>query len=90
MPFEVIHPRDFPAKLGLTRVPTKPTLRTWRKDHGFPDPLAIPRGHYRLEEVQSWFASRPSESQSQAWTPERRATHAKVVRKAKRRKTKTT
>jgi hypothetical protein len=62
MPFEVVHPKDFPSKFGLARVPTKVTLRTWRREHGFPASVEIPRGQYRLDKVRAWFASREKRS----------------------------
>ncbi len=58
MPFEVIHPQQFPARFGLKKVPVKATLKRWRDSAGFPAILEVPRGHYRLDEVEAWFASR--------------------------------
>jgi hypothetical protein len=58
MPFEVVHPRDFPSRFGVAKAPTKSTLKRWRKERGFPGVLDVPRGHYRVEEVMAWFATR--------------------------------
>lgn len=58
MPFQVIHPKDFPSRLGVAKVPAKATLKRWRNNHGFPRALDVPRGHYRLDEVEAWFKSR--------------------------------
>jgi hypothetical protein len=57
MPFEVVHPRDFPARFGVAKAPTKSTLKRWREQRGFPASLTVPRGHYRADEVQSWFST---------------------------------
>lgn len=59
MPFDVVHPRDFPARFGTAKTPTKSTLKRWRELHGFPSVLAVPRGHYRACEVAAWFANPP-------------------------------
>jgi hypothetical protein len=58
MPFQVIHPSDFPAKFGVAKRPSKSTLKRWRASAGFPQSLEVPRGHYRLDEVEAWFKSR--------------------------------
>jgi hypothetical protein len=58
MPFQVIHPRDFPAQFGIGREPNRFTLSRWRRELGFPQSLSVPRGHYRYEEVAEWFESR--------------------------------
>jgi hypothetical protein len=65
MPFEVVHPRDFPARFGLAKVPTRSTLKRWRQDRGFPLSLDVPRGHYRADEVAAWFASAPKKPAKQ-------------------------
>ncbi len=58
MPFAVVHPRDFPSRYGVASTPGRSTLKRWRKERGFPAPLDVPRGHYRADEVATWFASR--------------------------------
>ena len=58
MPIALIHPRDFSARYGLARTPSKGTLRHWRKSHDFPNSVGVPRGFYRADEVDAWFASR--------------------------------
>jgi hypothetical protein len=58
MPFDVVHPRDFPSRFGVAKAPTKSTLKRWREQHGFPPSLTVPRGHFRADEVAAWFASR--------------------------------
>jgi hypothetical protein len=59
MPFQVVHPRDFPAQFGVAK-PSRATLMRWRKLHGFPHALEIPRGYYVHDDVVAWFASRPA------------------------------
>lgn len=72
MPFDVVHPRDFQTRFGLAR-PSRATLRRWRNDHGFPQPLAIPKGYYKAEQVAGWLATRqagPAEPQVPPPMPE--------------------
>jgi hypothetical protein len=57
MPFQVVHPQDFPRLFGTSKVPSKSTLKRWRETRGFPAVLAVPRGHYRADEVTKWFAN---------------------------------
>jgi hypothetical protein len=64
MQVEVVHPRAFPALFGLSTVPSKMTLYKWRKQHGFPSSLTVPKGHYPLAAVRSWFAARNAEAVS--------------------------
>jgi hypothetical protein len=58
MSHQLIHPKSFPDRYGLPSVPTKPCLYNWRKKFGFPESVGTPRGHYRLEDVDAWFAAR--------------------------------
>jgi hypothetical protein len=57
MPFDVVHPRDFPERFGVNKAPSKSALKRWRQAHGFPASLTVPRGHYRADEVAAWFAA---------------------------------
>lgn len=57
MPFQVIHPRNFADQFGV-KSPSRATLKRWRDEHGFPQSLEIPRGYYRLDEVERWFTAR--------------------------------
>lgn len=63
--FPIVHPRDFPARFGLAKVPSPATLKRWRK-LGFPSSLEVPKGHYLVSEVQGWLRRQARARRSKA------------------------